>query len=340
MSAVVACAALALGGVPATLPAAQAVTPGETFTYTLSVKNNGPAVAHNVTTTDNLPAHVSFVSSPDGCTAAGQAVSCGPEATLAVGQTKSWRVIVKLDPAYTGDGSDLGNVATAKSDNNDTNPANNSNSPVLPAGPFTPLADLSVTKVPVGGAIGPGETFQYTVTATNAGPSTAVNARATDTLPAPLTFVSSADGCTASGQTVSCGPEATLAPGSSKSWTFTVRLDPAYTGNGSDIANQATVSSDTTDPNTTNSTGPTPGAGLPGGASSPGNADLEVSKTVDSTPATTAAAPAAAPSTAAAPAAAAPKAAQPAARSAGALGSPRLPGAPRLRTEKTQETVK
>ncbi|MGW4380216.1 DUF11 domain-containing protein [Kitasatospora sp. NPDC004531] len=278
--ALLACTALALEVVPATLPAARAVTPGDTFTYTLTVKNNGPAVAHNVTATDTLPAHVSFVSSPDGCTASGQDVSCGPEPTLGVGQTKTWKIVVKLDPAYTGDGSDLGNVAAAKSDNTDGNPSNNSNPPVAPPGPFTPEADLSVNKVPVGNAVGPGETFQYTVTASNAGPSQAVNVKATDTLPSQLSFVSSTDGCTATGQDVSCGPEATLAPGASKAWTFTVKLDAAYTGDGSDIGNQATVSSDTDDPNLANNTGPTPAAGLPGGTVNPGNADLEISKDV------------------------------------------------------------
>ncbi|MFE7463719.1 hypothetical protein ACFU6R_06415 [Streptomyces sp. NPDC057499] len=317
MSAFVACTALALGSMPATLPAAQAVTPGETFTYTLSVKNNGPAVAHNVTATDTLPAHVTFVSSPDGCTAVGQDVSCGPEPTLAVGQSKTWKVLAKLDPAYIGDGSDLGNIAAAKSDTNDNNPANNTNPPVLPPGPFTPLADLSVGKVPLGSTIGPGETFQYTVTAANAGPSQAVNVKVTDTLPSQLSFVSSSDGCTASGQVVSCGPEPALAPGGSKAWTFTVRLDPAYTGNGSDIANQATVSSDTSDPNPANSTGPTPAAGLPGGAVNSGNADLEISKEVESTQ------PAAA--------AAEQRTGSPSTRPSGR----RLPGAPRVQAEET-----
>ncbi|WP_416970243.1 isopeptide-forming domain-containing fimbrial protein [Streptomyces sp. 4F14] len=250
------------------------VTPGETFTYSITVKNNGPSTAVNAKATDTLPTGLTFVSGDD-CAASGQTVTCGPVATLANGASKTWTFTVKLASSYTGDGSDLGNTATASSDTDDPNDDNDSNpDPVLPPGTITPEADLSTDKEAVGsGPVTPGDTFQYTITVKNAGPSDAVNAKATDTLPAPLAFVSG-DGCTAAGQDVTCGPVATLAAGASKSWTITVRLSASYTGDGSDIKNTATASSDTNDPNDTNDSGPKDGAGLPGGTPGDPSADL------------------------------------------------------------------
>ncbi|MFD0572896.1 hypothetical protein ACFQ0T_31225 [Kitasatospora gansuensis] len=113
------------------------------------------------------------------------------------------------------------------------------------------------------------------MTATDNGPSDALGVTISDTLPAQLLFVSSADGCTASGQVVSCGPAA-IASGTSHRWVFTVRLDPAYSGNGSDIRNIAKATATTEDPvpdnNTSNAAGP------PGNLVRGPEADLEIDK--------------------------------------------------------------
>ncbi|MFJ2740833.1 Ig-like domain-containing protein [Streptomyces sp. NPDC087440] len=124
------------------------VAPGETFAYRLTVTNNGPSVARNVKAGDPLPTPLGFVSSADGCTATGQRVTCGPEATLAVGASRTWTFTVRLDPGYTGDGSDVGNVATATADTGDSRPDNDSNDPVgLPGGgPADPRADIESEK--------------------------------------------------------------------------------------------------------------------------------------------------------------------------------------------------
>ena len=50
----------------------------------------------------------------------------------------------------------------------------------------------------------PGQSLTYTVTVSNAGPSDAQNLVSADTLPAGLTFVSSASSCTEAGGTVTC----------------------------------------------------------------------------------------------------------------------------------------
>ncbi|MFI1103844.1 hypothetical protein [Streptomyces melanogenes] len=253
--------------------------PGQEYEYEIDASNAGPSDARNVTATDTLPDGVTFVSSGAPCTAAGQRVTCGPQAKLVPGATAKWTFKVKLSAAYRGDGADLHNTATATSDSRDPDPTNNTSTAILPPGGVTaPQADLWAAKQPATTTpIAPGETFEYAVTVHNDGPSRALNAKATDTLPARLTFVDSVDNCTATGRTVGCGPQAVLEPGESRTWKFRVRLDSEYTGDGSDIRNTATVSSDTKDPVPANNTSSP--AGLPGSTVNRPTADLAVTKT-------------------------------------------------------------
>ncbi|MGW2993849.1 hypothetical protein ACWDA9_19470, partial [Streptomyces sp. NPDC001193] len=106
----------------------------------------------------------------------------------------------------------------------------------------------------------------------------------TDPLIPALAFVTSADGCTVTGtgtgtgttdRTVGCGPAAALAPGESRTWRFTVRLDPAHTGDGSTVRNTATATAATYDPDTRDNSST---AGAPGGTVRPAQADVELAK--------------------------------------------------------------
>lgn len=276
-------AALPGGGHTVEVTAQRAKAPGDLITYTLTAKNKGPSVARKVTATDKLPAGISFVGSSDGCTAIGQTVTCGPEPELAAGETKSWSFQARLSPSYQGDGSDLGNSATGSSEATDPDPANNKPDPVLPPGPFGPVSDLATVKTPLGaGPTIPGQEYEYEVRTTNKGPSDARNVVVTDTLPDGLTFVSSAGPCSASGRTVTCGPLARLVPGGEVKWTFKVKLDPAYAGDGSDLRNTATSASASKDPepadNTSHAVLP------PGGVTAP-QADVWTTKRpADDTP--------------------------------------------------------
>ncbi|MFD9881060.1 isopeptide-forming domain-containing fimbrial protein [Streptomyces alboflavus] len=250
--------------------------PGGLITYTLTAKNNGPSVARNVTASDTLPEGMSFVSSADGCSASGRTVTCGPEPQLGVGQTKKWTFLARLSPSYQGNGSDLGNSAEGTSDATDPDPDNNKPDPVTPPGPFTPESDISTVKTALGtGPIVPGEEYEYEIEAFNAGLSDARNVSAVDTLPDGISFVSSADPCTASGQRVACGPHAKLTPGASVKWTFKVKLSAAYQSDGSDLRNTATSTSDSKDPDPTNNTST---AVLPPGGVTEPRADLWAGK--------------------------------------------------------------
>ncbi|GAA2263803.1 hypothetical protein GCM10010232_64670 [Streptomyces amakusaensis] len=256
------------------------VTPGQQFDYQLTAQNNGPSDTTNVRITDTLPTGLTFVGSPNGCTATGQNVSCPVFSSLPAGRSISWTIRVRLAPTYTGDGSDLLNTATVTHDVSDPNTANNTSTGTPPPGGVTvPRADLRTAKQTVTTApVSPGQTFEYTVTVTNDGPSAARQVRIGDPLPTALAFVSSSDGCTATGRNVLCGPIAGLAPGASVSWTFRVRLDAGYSGDGSNLRNTATVGSATEDPNSANNSGT---SGPPGGRVTPPTADLVLTKRAD-----------------------------------------------------------
>ncbi|MFJ3880516.1 hypothetical protein ACIPW5_24025 [Streptomyces sp. NPDC090077] len=254
------------------------VAPGEEFEYRITARNLGPSHTQTVLMSDTLPAPLRFVSSSSGCTATGQQLSCPPRGPVNAGTSASWTVRVRLDPAYTGDGTDLGNVASVRQGLPDPRPENNTSAAAgPPGGPAAARADLSLTKAAQDRApVAPGESFTYTVTVRNAGPSVARKVRVTDPLPAGLEFVSG-DGCTASGRDVTCGTEAAVDPGGSRAWTFTVRVDPAYAGDGTALRNTATAVSDTADPNPADNSG---SAGTPGGRVAPPAADIELSKGV------------------------------------------------------------
>ncbi|MER6911239.1 hypothetical protein ABT354_06160 [Streptomyces sp. NPDC000594] len=255
------------------------ITPGQQFDYRVTALNNGPSNTTNVRITDTLPVGLTFVSSADGCTASGRNLACPTRPSLPSGTSVSWTFRVLLDPSYTGDGSDLVNTATASHDVTDPNTANNTATAIPPGGVTVPRADLRTVKRTVTSTpIAPGQTFEFTVTVTNGGPSTARQVRLTDPLPTSLAFVSSADGCTASGQNVSCGPVSGLPTGASVTWTFQVRLSASYEGDGSDLRNTATASAATDDPDPTNNSGST---GPPGGRTNRPTADIVLTKRTD-----------------------------------------------------------
>ncbi|WP_073790337.1 DUF11 domain-containing protein [Streptomyces uncialis] len=260
---------------------------GLTHTYRLTAINHGPARAVDVVVTDELPAALEYVSGPRDCAARGRTVTCGPLAALRAGESYSWLITVRLSPGYTGDGSDITNIAAVSSGTPDPDHGNNQVSLGGLGGvpPGVGIADLSLGKtavLPEGRSwVVPGDTFTYRVEVRNQGPGTARDVKVTDPLPRVLSFVSSPDGCAVSGPTrqlVTCPSLERLPAGEHAVYRIVVRvLDETTLRGGSgggghgghqhqgcEIENLATVTSSTRDPDPADNTNP-PGTTGPGG---------------------------------------------------------------------------
>jgi uncharacterized repeat protein (TIGR01451 family) len=110
-----------------------------------------------------------------------------------------------------------------------------------------PVADLAITKTDGVTTATPGGSVTYTITASNAGPSSDSSATVADTFPAILTCTWTCAGagggtCTASG-TGNLNDTVNLPAGGSVTYTATCAINPSATGS---LANTATVSNGTT----------------------------------------------------------------------------------------------
>jgi len=173
---------------------------GGNLTYTLTVTNNGPAVVSGPTLTDTLPPNVTFVGvNPAGgvaCTpVVGNTFTC-PIVGLAAGASVQFNVLVT--PNATGTFTNTGSVSSGSSF--DPNPANNTASATATVNAAVDLS-LGVT-APQSASVGNSITFAYAIQ--NAGPSGATGVTFTDSLPAGLTFVSSAPPVCAGAPNLTC----------------------------------------------------------------------------------------------------------------------------------------
>src|SRR5439155_21802656 len=143
------------------------------LSYSITVTNNGPGDAQNVTLTDLVPANTTFVSltSPAGWSlttppAGGTGTVTAVRATLTAGTSASFPLVVAVNPAAVN-GTAVINTATATTGSPDPNPGNESATVITTVGT---QADLFVT------AAGPptvlaGANLSYIVTVTNNGPT-------------------------------------------------------------------------------------------------------------------------------------------------------------------------
>ncbi|MDO5700445.1 MAG: hypothetical protein Q4P36_03120 [Bowdeniella nasicola] len=223
------------------------IAAGEQIEWTLTVRNDGPRKADDVVVTDTLPDDVTFVSAAGAeCSADGQDLSCDL-GTVELDAEVPIAVTAQVSPDATADS--LANSASVSSSTPDPDGDNNSSSFSTP---LKRSADLSLTKSVDPAAIAPGETTTWTLTGTNAGPSSAKDVTIADTLPQGFTITELDDQCTNSGNDVTCSV-GDLAPDSSVSVTVTARLDEAWTETDP-VENSANVGSKTPDPNKDNNT--------------------------------------------------------------------------------------
>ena len=226
---------------------ADPVTPGQAFTYTLTVTNAGPSDATGLTVSDTVPPQFALTGTATGtgsCGNVGNAVTCNLAALAATG---TWVITVSVTAGATG--GTFTNTATVSGTEADPVPGNNSASQTST---ITPQADLSITKTDGVGSVTAGTSTTYTVTVTNNGPSTEpVGVVVFDTIPAGTTGTTLAPDCVTSAVTFTCTTSAPLAPGGSVSYLLTLAVDPTYVA--PTLVNTATISfSPISDPNAAN----------------------------------------------------------------------------------------
>jgi uncharacterized repeat protein (TIGR01451 family) len=148
-------------------------------------------------------------------------------------------------------GGPLTNTASAGSPVADPNLLNNTNAAVT--GVVLGAADVAIFKA--GPAVGiAGSNLVYTITATNSGPSSAVNVVVQDNLPSNVIFQGASGGGSLSGNLV-VWPAMILTNGATTN--FTVSITAPSSGSFTNIAFSTSV---TPDPNTNNNNGTLPGS--------------------------------------------------------------------------------
>lgn len=181
------------------------VIAGTDLTYSITVINNGPEVAANVTMTDVPPSSTSLVSvtAPAGWTCSAPDVTCTKPA-MAAAESAVFSVVTRTCPEAQC-GVVIVNTANGSSDTID--PVTDNGTSTATTG-VQAQSDLAVTKAASAATMTAGGTITYTVNVTNAGPSNSAGTTIIDTLPAGFTAtaVSTTTGtCSGAGtSTVSC----------------------------------------------------------------------------------------------------------------------------------------
>ena len=222
---------------------------GNQVTYTLSVANAGPSTTSGVTVSDPLApsvySNVNATSTQGTCDAT---VSC----SLGVMPPFSTATIT-ITATATADNTTLHNTATVSSPTPDSNSSNNTASANVTV---LPTADLSITKTGTPSDPTAGQTYTYTLTASNKGPDAASDVVVSDNLPSQFTATSATGGgftcqvpASAGGTLVCMRPTLSVADSPQA-----ITVAGTFVGGSGDetAANVATVSSQTADPDQSN----------------------------------------------------------------------------------------
>lgn len=190
---------------------------GDTITYTLTARNDGPSWATDVVVTDVLPERLQLSgarTSQGSCTTAGNTVRC-LLGTLRPGQVET----VTVTAVAHRSGTAVNNAEISSP--GDRDPRDNRDRREVEI----PEPDLSIVKTASAATVRLGDTVTYTLTARNKGPGVARDVLVTDDLPEQLTLVSArtpVGTCASRGDRVRCELGA-LAEGQQVRVTITAR---------------------------------------------------------------------------------------------------------------------
>lgn len=232
-------------------PDPQNRAPGETFTVSLVVRNEGgTATSGTITVVDVLPAGISFVgpfTAPNSsCSNAGQVVTCTSNTALAAGATRTIAFPVQvqagivapvLNRAQVGGGGDPQNSAAPTAASAATCVMNGQPQFGCAVDPIPLTGDLQITKTNNQVGVISGETVTYVVTVTNAGGVSVTGAVVHDSpsgqlnCPAGNPVTCSGAACPGGALTVgglvggvTLGTLGTSAPGNSVSFSFDCQI--------------------------------------------------------------------------------------------------------------------
>ncbi|HOB65150.1 IPTL-CTERM sorting domain-containing protein [Ottowia sp.] len=209
---------------------------GVPTSYLITVTNNGQAPTLAGTISDPIPTGLAIGTLPNGCTAAGQTLTCTIPAGLATGSAVSYTIPVTPDASVNGQA--LSNTATASG----------AGDPACPAGincKDTATGTVTAPQLKLVKSVAPDtlvitQQGSYTLAVTNEGtaPTNAV-ATVSDTIPAGLTIGALPNGCSATGQAVSCTIASGLGVGGSTS--FVIPVTPLASLANQSVTNTAGV---------------------------------------------------------------------------------------------------
>ncbi len=221
------------------------VAPGSGLSYSLTVTNNGPDSAENVSLSASLSSQLSFDSATAGCSHNAGTVSCGL-GNLTSGQ--STQVSIQATVSQSASGS-FQSSASVSSSTDDPSAANNSDFETTNIAAVG--ADLRVTVQDSPDPVLPGGELTYTVRVINNGPDNSSGGQLSMDLPPQVSLTSvSPSNCSQNGSQLDC-PVGAQAPGTSATYTVRTRVDQQTLGT---IQFQASVQGNQSDPTSSNNT--------------------------------------------------------------------------------------
>ncbi|MEK7817368.1 MAG: hypothetical protein AAB281_03855, partial [Actinomycetota bacterium] len=212
------------------------VVPGQAYSYTITVTNEGNQGATNVVVIDTLPANTSFVSASDsGGHSSGVVMWI---INLAAGESKDLTVTVQVDATVPAGLEELTNIADVYHPLD----SDHSNDTGIDYTPVTAAPDIAVAKTDGGEIAVPDTGYGYMITVTNLGNQGAAGITVTDTLPAFVIFTGASDSGSFNAGTNTVTWTIDLDAGESKDLFVNVYVPATVPAGLEEVINSVTVS--------------------------------------------------------------------------------------------------
>ena len=196
---------------------------GSLINFSMNVSNNGVSPLHHVFVSDLLPAGLTYDSSSPGSTRSGQNVNWSDIGPMSSGSMRSLWIKAKIDgSAY---GALINQVDVAGSPEHGNNVTDSAKASVQAR-----KAKISVSKTsdPTFGS--PSTNVNFTLVVNNTGSTPLPHVFVSDLLPAGMSYVSSSEGSTRSGQNVNWGDIGPMGSGASKVLWIVAHIDGPISG--------------------------------------------------------------------------------------------------------------